>query len=635
MLKWITLCIAVVFVFRSNLLLAQEEKEYYQYAVNLSETINDMITVDLIVPIAANQENNVIFHMPATIPGTYEIYNFGQFVQDLRAFDKKNKPLKVVRKDENTWQIEGDKKLYKITYKVEDTWDAALKTPQFEPSGSNFEQGKVFVINNNACFGFIKGKENLPFEVKFKRPSAFYGSTALDRVGGDFDTDIYKAPNYKEFVDAPLMYCQADTVQFRLGMSEILISVYSPNQKVTAKQLSQYIKPTLEAQFKYLDEVLPVRKYSFIIYLSPDGYPSGSIGALEHARSSLFCMMEETAEKIGKQIAEIAAHEFFHIITPLHIHSEQIHNFDFMAPKMSKHLWFYEGAIEYMGHHVRAKYEIVNQSQFLKNLSDKARTALTYYKDDIPFTEMSEKCLEPPYSKQYNNVYYKGALIGMCLDLKIIELTEGKYSLRDLIRALALEYGSDKSFEDAKLFDIITNLLQKEFKIANVQSIKDFFNNHVAGNKPIPYNEYVAPFGLIFSDQAKVLEISPLGGLEKGALKTDSLDRFYVSRPDRLDEFGKKLGLQDKDIILTWNDKPFTPRNVSAILFTYLDAAKEGDLLNVKIMRKNAEGKEEEMMLSERLSKIEVEQKFVFTFNPNANEKQIKMRNIWLTNKAQ
>ena len=41
------------------------------------------------------------------------------------------------------------------------------------------------------------------------------------------------------------------------------------------------------------------------------------------------------------------AHEFLHIVTPLAIHAQQINDFDFYSPSMSKHLWLYEGVTEY------------------------------------------------------------------------------------------------------------------------------------------------------------------------------------------------------------------------------------------------------------------------------------------------
>jgi len=628
MIKWFTLSVVLLFGWHQTAK-AQEQAEHYQYSVNLSEVVNDMMQVDLIVPKTILDET-VIFHMPATVPGTYEILNFGQFVQDLKAFDKKGKPLNVVRQGQNTWKIDAAKKLYKISYKVEDTWDAGGKNPVFEPSGSNFDVGKSFVINQNACFGFVKGQENLPFEVTFKRPAKFYGATALERKGGDFDTDIYRAENYREFADAPLMYCNPDTVMFPLGGSDIIIAVYSPNQKVTAKQLGKYIRPTIEAQYKYLGEILPVKKYIFIINLSPDGYASGAIGALEHSRSSMFCLVEETAEKIGKQVASIAAHEFFHIVTPLYIHSEQIHDFDFMDPKMSQHLWFYEGVTEYMSQHVQVKYQLFDTQEFLTNMGDKVRTSLRY-KEAMSIIEMSANCLVSPYDKQYNNVYYKGALIGMCLELKLLELSKGRYGLQDLMKALAQDYGAETPFEDAKFLDIIYATAQNNLEIKDVSALKSFFDKHVKGGERIPYNEYTRPFGIEYLESAKISEISPLGGIENGALKNDTLSRFYISKPEKLDEFGTKdIGFILDDVILEWNGKPFNIKTVSAILLTYLDSAKENDAIDVKILRKNKDGKYEEKLLSTKIRKIEVEKKHVFRLMEKPTEEQLRLQNIWL-----
>jgi predicted metalloprotease with PDZ domain len=43
---------------------------------------------------------------------------------------------------------------------------------------------------------------------------------------------------------------------------------------------------------------------------------------------------------------DVVSHEFFHIVTPLTIHSKEIHYFDYNSPKMSN-LWMYEGVTEY------------------------------------------------------------------------------------------------------------------------------------------------------------------------------------------------------------------------------------------------------------------------------------------------
>ena len=39
--------------------------------------------------------------------------------------------------------------------------------------------------------------------------------------------------------------------------------------------------------------------------------------------------------------------------------------------------------------------------------------------DKMPFTKMSANVLQKPYKDQYLNVYEKGALIAMCIDITI------------------------------------------------------------------------------------------------------------------------------------------------------------------------------------------------------------------------
>lgn len=602
--------------------IAQDETNMYRYRVDLNGVANDMVSVELMVPLNI-LEDEMTFHFPKIIPGTYEILDYGRFINGLKAFDSKNVELEVERTDPNTWVIKKSKKLAKITYFIEDTWDANLREAVFEPSGSNIEANKNFVLNGNTAFGFFKGKEQLPFKLSFDRPAKFYASTSLRRIGGDFDTDVFKANTYHELVDAPVMYCEPDTVNFKLGYGDIQISVYSPNKLTSAKDLAKRIRPVLEAQNHYLGNILPVDRYSFIIYLSPEGYSSGSVGALEHARSSMFCLTEEEPDKIGKLVIDIASHEFFHIVTPLYIHAEQIHNFDFMNPKMSKHLWLYEGVIEYMAQHMQAKEDLITDEEFMDVLGEKVRSSARY-KADISLSELSSKCLEDPYIKQYNNIYYKGAITAACFDLALLKNSGGKYDVQVLLRDLSMYYGQDRAFKDEELFDQI-------IKLSKQPALKDFFTKYIDGAEKLPYNEFLEPFGVEFLESAKIKEISPLGGIENGALKTDTLERFYISKFEKLDEFGKNyLKFQANDIIQEWNGKALTVKNVSGVLIAYMNSIKEGDPIEVKILRKDDKGNLQPMTLKANITKIDTEQKNVFRLKENPTEQQLALRKAWL-----
>ncbi len=622
-MKFLALLLSFLFISNAVLLAQQaEQTEAYQYSIDLNKVLEDQLLVELILPTDIT-DKDLTFKFPKIIPGTYEISDYGQFVSSLKAFDKKGREFGVERTDQNTWKIAG-KKIYRITYLIQDTWDADIREAVFEPGGTNIEAGKNYVLSANGCFGFFEGKEKLPYVVTYNRPANFYATTSLKRIGGDFDSDIFKAQDYHELVDAPIMYSKPDTVNFKLGYGDIQISVYSPNGIVTAKDVAEKVRPMLEAQNQYLGNILPVDRYSFIIYLSPSGYLSGNIGALEHARSSLFCLVEEKPEKISKMIVDIASHEFFHMVTPLYIHSEEIHDFDFVNPKMSKHLWLYEGVIEYMAQHMQAKYDLVSDEDFLKTIRDKVRNS-TRFKQGISLTEMSKNCLIEPYSKQYQNIYYKGAIVAMCLDLELLKLSKGKYDIQMLLRDLSGFYGQDAPFKDEELF-------QKIIEITGFKQLESFFEKYIDGTEIPNYNDFVKPFGLEYFEEAAVDEVSPLGGIENGVIKKDSMERFFISKYEKLDKFGKEgIGFQQDDVILKWDGKAFTLNTASAVLFSYMGSVKAGDNLSITILRKNEAGEEKEIELNVEVVKIPINKKHVFKFMENPTEEQLRMRNRWLT----
>jgi predicted metalloprotease with PDZ domain len=70
--------------------------------------------------------------------------------------------------------------------------------------------------------------------------------------------------------------------------------------------------------------------------------------SLEHPTATTVVLPElMPKEELVKSMMDVVSHEFFHIVTPLSIHSKEIQYFDYNNPKMSAHLWMYEGVTEY------------------------------------------------------------------------------------------------------------------------------------------------------------------------------------------------------------------------------------------------------------------------------------------------
>lgn len=589
-------------------------QEKYKFYMDLNKINNDLIQVTLEPP--AISKEKIIYNIPKIVPGTYQIYDFGQYVMDFQAFDKEGKVLYVNRLDDNRWEIHDADKLGKISYWVEDTWDAEVEELVFEPGGTNIEEGENIVLNNHGFFGYFDDMKLLQYELNITRPDNFYGSTGLTDITTKENTDTYTIGNYMDLVDSPIMYNQPDTVTFKIAETSILVSVYSKNKVAPAAELAKDIKVILEAQKEYLGGKLPVEKYAFIIYLYEGTSGSGGSGALEHSYSSFYYLPEMDPSRLSGFLVDVAAHEFFHIVTPLNIHSEEIGNFDFIHPKMSKHLWLYEGVTEYFAGHVQVYQGLISTDAYFDMILDKMETAENF-NDTLPFTVMSAKALDE-HKDEYMNVYNKGALIGLCLDILIREQTNGKKGLKELMHLLSQEYGKDVSFKDDELFGKISQLISPE--------LSKFFATYVEGSQPLPFEEIFAKVGVDFKRNVEIEQVG-FGGVALGF--NMETQRLFVMDNQNMNKFGKKLKIQVNDEILAINGTPLTVMNFEEVITNYQQNTNEGDKVSMLVERV-IKGEKKQVELKAKAIKTKSIQDYYLAINPNATEQQIQLRKTWL-----
>jgi len=261
------------------------------------------------------------YYMPKIVPGTYVINNFGRFVSDFEALDRSGKPLAVNRVDTNTWEISNADNLYKIRYLVEDTYNSESSPVVFEPTGTCIDSGKVFMLNNYTLIGYFEGFKDMPYTVTVTKPEGFYGATSMPLHSTLNNTDYYYPKNYFDLHDNPMMYAIPDTASVMVNNTKILLSVYSPNKKITASYLAEHTAELFKVQGEYLGGELPTDRYSILVYLADGNFRSNSAGALEHFKSTTFCYPEVSNEEFIQPFRDVVSHEFFHIVTPLGIHS--------------------------------------------------------------------------------------------------------------------------------------------------------------------------------------------------------------------------------------------------------------------------------------------------------------------------
>ncbi|MCX7547340.1 peptidase M61 [Xanthomarina sp. F1114] len=591
--------------------------------IDLTKVTNDQVPV-VINPGRFTAET-VTYRLPKVVQGTYSVSDFGKYVEDLKAFDYEGNELSVSKIDTNSWTISNATALDYITYMVNDTFDVEETggiggdTP-FSPAGTNIEPDN-YVLNLHGFIGYFDSLKNNQYTLDVTAPADFIRTSALQNVAekmsedGKTVTTSYFAPRYFDITDNPMMYGNLDVEEFEVGGIKIVLSVYSPNQVHTAKAIGETMKTMMEAQKAYLGDINSTPRYDIYLYLSrgDEESPKG-FGALEHHTSTVVVMPEAIPfEALAESMIDVVSHEFFHIVTPLSVHSEDVHYFDYNNPTFSKHLWMYEGVTEYFATLFQVDQNLISEDEFYAKITEKIQTA-SGMNDAMSFTIMSENVLDEPYASQYYNVYQKGALIGMCIDILMREESNGNRGILSLMKQLSQKYGENKPFEDDKLIDEITEM--------TYPSVGEFLNTHVVGDVPINYNKFFEKVGLEMGEsrvETNLLQNS--GALIFGANQADG-SIFFNSLVSQ-NSFWHDNGVKPNDVIKAVNGEEVNIMSANAI-FQKVFMWEPGQEIEVKV---NRDGEEvvikATVETSYTLGKTLVE-------NPKANETQKSIRKAWL-----
>ena len=515
--------------------------------IDLNAVENDQLLVTLDPgPFPAGE---VTFYMPSVIPGTYEYTDFGRFVTNLQAFDKNNQLLDVVKDGKNTWKIADGKKLDRITYNVDDTFDSPEGKKIYPMGGTKIEKDEVYLLNLHGFVGYFKGGKEWSYRVTIDSPADLVPFSSMENISHTATQDVFLAGRYFNIIDDPILYTNDDSISFSLEDIEVNLAVHSPTGAHKAADFKETLVDMMEAQKRFLGDANNTKSYDILLLLMSMEelqHFGGVQGALEHHTSTTVVFYEgiDTAS-LKEYLTDVVSHEFFHTLTPLNVHSEQIHYFNYNEGVMSQHLWMYEGTTEYFANLFQVQQDLITAEDFYTRISEKIDLAKRF-DDTMPFTEMSTKIVDEPYQSNYQNVYYKGALINMCLDIIIREQSGGTRGILSVMQALAKKYGVDKPFTDNQLFDEIVAMTYPE--------VGDFIKTHVQGETPIPYKSFLEKAGVTIFDTDEKLQ---------SIIMLDSRTPFIGSKPNEagvpelvvngVNNRLKAIGFQEGDVLRVFN----------------------------------------------------------------------------------
>jgi len=579
--------------------------ENYHVHVSLRNIRNDRVHVEVRTPTVSTNEATFVF--PATIPGTYEQQNWWRFVRGFQAFDDKGNQLQVRRSADSQFVIAQARRLAKVTYDIDDSFDDRdTSHPDiFPPAGTDIEADSLFVINHGGFVGYIDGMQKRPYTIRIDKPRWLYGATALAIKALNDSTDEYGVASYDELVDSPVLYSRPDTATFTVAGVKVLVALAHRGSEQFAPRYAVALAKVTQSIGKFLP-TMPVDRYAFLFYLwngdtNAVSKKTAYFGALEHSYSS-FYFWQKTPMTQG--VDETAAHEFLHILVPLTLHSEEIEKFDFRNPRMSKHLWLYEGVTEYFAHLAQLHDSTITEQVFMNIMKVKSRS-LNILPHDFSLTSFSKNVLTPENQHLYPLIYEYGALNGFLMDILLRSESKGKQGIRDLIYTLSAKYGRSRAFDDDSLFAEIGRVTSP--------AVADYCRKYIDGTARIPVKDMLARIGWTFDSVRTVQALT--FDIHGDFVQEESVSKF-VLHPGQ----NNPLGIKDGDALVKVDGKTFM--EVDRPTWERLVRPATNDYMTITVSRGG-----EEVTLTGVPVMGERKDRNVFEVDANATDAQKALRN--------
>ena len=258
---------------------------------------------------------------------------------------------------------------------------------------------------------------------------------------------------------------------------------------------------------------------------------------------------------------------------------------------------------------------MIDEAEFYKRIVDKINNANSY-DDEMSFTTMSRNILEDPYKANYANVYEKGALINMSLDIRLRDLSNGEKGVLWLMKELSKKYDNDTPFEDDEIIGEIVDLTYPE--------IKSFFDTYVVGNTPLNYDEILASVGL------KTAEIQERSGyFLNGEIPFIDIDQtnndaIIIRSGIELNTFFKGLGAQGDDTIKSIDGMPISLESIRPIIGQSFGWTSDREITMV------VQRGEEELTLQGKVGTPTLKVTTIVPIDNLENTSQSKLRKAWL-----
>jgi predicted metalloprotease with PDZ domain len=529
----------------------------------------------------------------------YQVRDFAQFVNWMRARTLAGDPLAIRKIDKTTWEVEGANEGAILEYETYADQPGPYGT-QINAEHAFFNLAEILMYSPDS-----RGSET---RVSFANaPTGWKFATSMPGSG-----ETFEAANYDELVDAPVEAGLFQEADFDEGGGHYRVVVDADRSDYDLDRIVSDVRRIVAAATGWMND-RPFESYLFL-YHFPRG-PGG--GGMEHAYSTAIELNAQTLKDNFQALDEVTAHEFFHLWNVKRIRPQSLEPIDYTKENYTRALWFSEGVTSTVEDIILLRAGLLDEHRYLQRLGDQISELMrrpahrTQSAEESSLDAWLEKYAYYEQPERSISYYNKGELLGLILDLEVRDRSHGAASLRDVFQWM------NQNFARKKKFFPDSAGVRTAAEAVGHADFSSFFNKYVAGVEDIPWDDFFTTVGLHVVRRAA---ISPDPGFA-AARNGDASPRVIRVRTGSEAE---RAGLLAGDVLLAING-----RVASSDFERRLGELRPGDMIHLRVRHYSNE-REMQWKIASR-EEVEFELKDV----DNVTTQEKSRRSAWLRGESE
>ena len=541
------------------------------------------VTLTVASPAAGGQ----IFAMPAWTPGSYMIRDYSKHVVSIRA-ESDGLALTLTKLDKSRWQAAASDRPVTIVAEIF-AYDESVRGAHLDTTHAYF--------NGPCVFFCVSGQEDASCELEIVPPEKPVGeewrvATSMRRKQAEpYGFGVYEADNYDELIDHPVEIGALSIGEFEVNGIPHAIAIRGKTRTDMAR-LCHDLQTLCATHMSMLGVPDDFDRYIFLLHSPGRGY-----GGIEHRwSSSLVCARDHLPRRGDAGVSDeyrtflgLASHEYFHSWNVKRMKPAEFTPFNLQSESHTGLLWVFEGITSYYDDLVLLRSGLIAEGSYLELLGRTiTRVLRTGGRHRQSVQESSYDAWTKLYKQDANatnaiiSYYTKGALIALCIDLKLRDETDGRTSLDDVMKECWLRWGQSGSGMPEDGFEAVCA------EVAGLD-LSDFFDAAVRGTGELPLPQLLTRHGISHtlrqssgeSDKGgKAAKDSEQSSLWIGATLTMINDKAVFSVVIN-DGPAEQAGVAPGDVAVALDGLALTTSNWRRRLGTYHD----GDTLDLVVFR--------------------------------------------------